>query len=70
MRITINNINKALEAAGIKGELVKGEGYFYFFGESFDGCVEQGVYGVFRLTDLSVERWVQEAKAKIEEARN
>lgn len=64
-RVTIKQVNKALEAAGIKAELVKGDGYFYFHGEAMDNAAEQGVYGVYRLGELSVERWVQEAKERM-----
>ena len=31
MRVTINNINKAIkEKTGVDAQIVKGEGYFYF----------------------------------------
>lgn len=65
MRTTITAINKALAAAGIDAELVKGRGYFYFVGSDMDYAEEQGVYGVFRLSDLSVTQWVEEARSKL-----
>ncbi|MBQ0600865.1 hypothetical protein J7S78_13790 [Klebsiella oxytoca] len=65
MRVTINNINTALKNAGIDGEILKGQDYYYFSGSDFDLTEEQGVYGVFRLGELSIERWVEEAKEKI-----
>jgi hypothetical protein len=65
--VTTAKINKALAEAGLRGELVKSTGYFYFSGPSFDHCREQGVYGVHRLGDLTVEQWVQEARSKVEE---
>lgn len=65
MRVTLSAVNKALAHAGIKAELVRGEGYFYFVGDDVDLSEEQGVYGVYRLSELSVERWVQEAKDKM-----
>lgn len=53
-RVTINNVNNALKAAGIDGEIVKGDGYFYFTGPSFEDCrCETGVYTA-RLGDMSV----------------
>lgn len=64
-RTTINQVNKALKAAGIDAELLRGEGYFYFSGKAMDVVQEQGVYGVYRLNELSVERWVAEAQGKI-----
>lgn len=65
MRVTINNINAALKSAGIDGEILKGQGYYYFCGPDFDLTDERGVYGVLRLGELSIERWVAEAKEKI-----
>lgn len=66
MRTTLAAVNKALAAAGIDAELVKGRGYFYFVGSDMDYAEEQGVYGVFRLSDLSVTQWVEEARQRIE----
>lgn len=65
MRTTLAAVNKALAAAGIDAELVKGRGYFYFVGSDMDYADEQGVYGVFRLSDLSVTQWVEEARSKL-----
>lgn len=65
MRTTLAAVNKALAAAGIDAELVKGRGYFYFAGSAVDCAKEQGVYGVFRLSDLSVTQWVEEARSKL-----
>lgn len=65
MRTTLAAVNKALTAAGIDAELVKGRGYFYFVGSDMDYAEEQGVYGVFRLSDLSVTQWVEEARSKL-----
>lgn len=65
MCTTLAAVNKALAAAGIDAELVKGRGYFYFVGSDMDYAEEQGVYGVFRLSDLSVTQWVEEARSKL-----
>lgn len=65
MRTTLAAVNKALAAAGIDAELVKGRGYFYFVGSDMDYAEEQGVYGVFRLSDLSVSQWVEESRSKL-----
>lgn len=64
-RVTLKQVNAALKAEGIDAELVRGQGYFYFTGKAMDVASEQGVYGVSRLGELSVERWVAEAKAKM-----
>ena len=63
-RATIPSVNKALKAAGIEAEIFRGNGYFYFSGPAVEVSHEQGVYGVFRISDLSVEEWVEEAKEK------
>jgi hypothetical protein len=72
MRITINNINKALADAGINAELIKGKGYFYFFGDDVDTCNTTSVY-VYRLTSFTIDQWVREAtnlKAEHERSRS
>ena len=60
-RRTLATVNKAIAAAGIPAELVKGKGYFYFVGDTVDTSVP-GVY-VNALNELSVESWIEEAKA-------
>lgn len=64
-RVTLAEVNKALKVNGIDCELIKGQGYFYFQGPAVETAFEQGVYSVFRLSDLSVEQWVEEAKERI-----
>lgn len=61
-RVTKKQIDKALKAAGIRGEVHRGEGYIYFEGPDFDHAYATSVY-VPRLSDFSVERWVAEARA-------
>lgn len=65
-RVTTKQVNAALAKAGLEVELVKDrqQGYFYFSGPGVDLAFEQGVYGVWRLGDLSVEQWVEEAREK------
>jgi hypothetical protein len=61
MRVTLNKINAAIKAAGGKEELAKGEGYYYFMdGDAAAWPFETGVYGPYRLGDISVEQWVEE----------
>ena len=62
--ITLRTVNKAIAHFG-DIELVKGNGYFYFVGEDVNVWAE-GVY-VYRLNELSLERWIEEAKAVLEE---
>lgn len=62
---TLNQINKAIKVAGYKAELFKGEGYFYFSGHDVDLLDDLGVYGVFHLSDYTIEQWVEELKQKL-----
>ena len=55
-------VNKAIAHLG-KIELVKGEGYFYFIGDDVNVWAES-VY-VYRLNELTLERWIEEAKSVI-----
>lgn len=67
--VTIKQVNKALAAKGYKAELVRGDGYFYFWGPDTAKFEESGVYGgVTRLSDLTVERWVEMFEEKREQA--
>lgn len=65
--ITLKAVNKELARLHISAELVKGDGYFYFSGEDVELAQEQGVYGVFRLNDLSLEQWVEEARQRMQD---
>jgi hypothetical protein len=58
-RLTLKTVNKALAAAGIKDELVKGKDYFYFWGDKASEWHSSSVM-VPRLSDLTVEEWVKE----------
>lgn len=60
-RITVKAVNKALSDAGIPAEVFKGEGYWYFFGDEPPMWPQSAVY-VYKLSDLSIEGWVQEAQ--------
>lgn len=65
--LTLRKVNGELTRAGIRAELVKGDGYFYFVGQDVELAQEQGVYGVFRLNDLSLEQWVEEARQRMQD---
>lgn len=66
---TASQVTRALEKAGFKAELVRGDGYWYFFGDDAESLTEQGVYGVYRIGELSVERWVEEFKSRKEASK-
>lgn len=61
-RLTRTAIAKACVAAGLPAdiELVKGDGYFYFWGHEVAMWPATSVY-VYHLNDLTLEQWVQEA---------
>lgn len=65
--LTLKKVNAELARTGIRAELVKGDGYFYFSGQDVELAQEQGVYGVFRLNDLSLEQWVEEARQRVQD---
>ena len=65
--LTLKKVNAELTRADIRAELVKGDGYFYFSGQDVELAQEQGVYGVFRLNDLSLEQWVEEARQRMQD---
>lgn len=69
MRVSLNSVNKAIKAAGIPGELVKGDGYFYMTdsrGTPNADLVWAMAYNcsvmVYHITTLTIEQWVSEIK--------
>lgn len=58
-RLTLKALNNALSVNGIEDELVKGDGYFYFWGKKASTWYCSSVM-VFRLNDLTVEQWIAE----------
>jgi hypothetical protein len=73
MKITCKRINQALIDAGFEGvELVRGDGYCYFWpydshpSHWLDKCMAFGgttSVMVPRLSDLTVEQWVEELRS-------
>lgn len=57
--VTRSQVNKAITKAGVKAELVKGDGYFYFIGEDIKNGVSDGVY-VYTVGELSLREWMVE----------
>jgi hypothetical protein len=66
MRITMNNINR--EAAELGYELVRGEGYFYFWplDDDHELLWDSSIY-TCHLTSYPVEDWIGILKDKIKE---
>lgn len=63
---TIKQVNKALKANGIDGELIHGKGYYYFSGNSFDRCKDASV-ATYRISGLTVDQLIHEAKRMIKQ---
>ena len=63
-KFNIRSVNRALAEAGILGELVRGEGYFYFAGPSFFYSSGTSVY-VYSVNDQTLEQWVAHAREMI-----
>lgn len=60
-RITLTAVNAALEAAGIKAELMRstiGGGYHYFIGEDVERVMTATVY-VAHTTTYTIPQWVE-----------
>lgn len=64
--LTLKAVNKAIAAAGGKEQLVKGAGYFYFVNVGKHNAPSSGVY-VYRLNQLTLQRWLHELEKKREE---
>jgi hypothetical protein len=61
-RVTMKQINDALEAAGFDERLHRGdEGYFYFYGGTAEHWDSSSVY-VYRTSEFTVEQWVEECR--------
>lgn len=59
-RLTIRRINEALKARGITDELVRGNGYFYFWGDAAIKWGHSSVY-VCKLNHIpTVEQWMRQ----------
>ena len=60
-RLTLKAVNKAIAAKGIKAELVKGEGYFYFIGDAVEtGHADSTSVWAFSLNQLNLDAWLDE----------
>jgi hypothetical protein len=63
---TIKDVNKKI--ASLNMTLIKGKGYFYFTHPTksfYDSSVM-----VYKVTDLSLDGWVQEAKDKLKDVED
>lgn len=55
---TVRDVNRILHAEGVPEKLVKGKGYYFFFGGTTDAWPTTRV-DVQSIEELSVEQWIQ-----------
>lgn len=73
--LTLNQINKAVQAKYPRVMVCRGEGYFYLWSEDealqlkIAGLYDNNI-GVCKVNHLSLEQWVASVKYIIEEDRN
>lgn len=60
-RLTCKAVTKAIREAGLNGELVRGNGYYYFVGPAFESCKTTMVI-THHIAAYTLEEWVAEAK--------
>ncbi len=69
-RLTTSAISKAVRALGYKNVTLRaGKGYYYWTGGVASKFFEQGVYGIRRLNDMSLQHWVNDFKERVKDAR-
>lgn len=66
-RLRKRDVNRKIRQRGIDAELVRGQGYYYFVGPDVEGASSTSVM-VFALNHLSLEQWMSELDAIIEDA--
>ena len=66
-RLTLKAINAAIRQRGVRAELVRGAGYFYYAGPDVDYAYSTSQL-VYSLGSCSLEEWVEGAVALAEES--
>jgi hypothetical protein len=56
---TVTTVNKVLAEMGVQERLVRGDGYFYFFGGNAEGWDRHSV-SVYRIDSYSVQGWIRQ----------
>ena len=62
--LRLSTVNKEIKNLGFDCELVKGNGYSYFYGADFDKVKDSCVY-VNSLNQLTMQQWLFELKSKL-----
>lgn len=66
-RVTLKQVNAALRAAGIEGELIREADYHYFWGDSFGFLISTCVY-TCQTGTYTVKQWLEIAQELIAHA--
>ena len=61
-KATIKNVNAAIKALGGEEELIRGNGYLYFWSDEASGWYTSSV-PVCYLSHLSLQQWIEECKS-------
>lgn len=56
---SIRDVNRELAKLGVPERLARGKGYYYFVNGETDRWHTQSVGGVFHISQMSVEEWVE-----------
>lgn len=64
--LRLDSVNKKIAERGIKAELVKGDGYFYFVGDDL-GLEYTSSVMVNRINQLTLDQWMEELDAMLAE---
>ena len=67
--LSIASVNAALKRLGAEERLVRGKDYFYFTDGDSHKWPQTAIYGVARVSDMSIDRWIEEYKDLKEAAR-
>jgi hypothetical protein len=59
MQLNLKVVNDELARLGLKAELAKGAGYFFFRGREADDWIDRTV-GVRTINSLTLKQWVEE----------
>ena len=65
--LTAKAITKAIRAAGIDAELIRGRDHWYYDGPAVEWAYTTTA-GVYRLNHRNIEQWVEEAKRFAEDS--
>ena len=69
-RMTLNTISQAVRSLGYKNvRLYRGRDYYYWSGGVASKFYEQGVYGIRRLGDFTLNQWLNDFQDRVKASR-